>query len=47
MGWMLLGFALTGLWFVGWALCAVGGDADDRAVAEYERQRAAFEDLFE
>jgi hypothetical protein len=47
VGWFLLGVLLSFLLFLGWALCFIGGDADERALAEYERQRAEFESWFE
>lgn len=46
MGWMLLGAFLILMLVLGWTLAAIGATDDDRAVDEYERQRAAFERLF-
>lgn len=47
MGWAILGAFLLLAYFGIGALLFVGSTADDRAVAEYERARAAFDRLFE
>lgn len=39
--------ALMFIEVVGWCVIACSSSADERAVAQHQRERAAFEDMFE
>jgi hypothetical protein len=47
MGWLVLGVILGALYVWIWAIVFVGGEADDRAMREWDRQQRAFMDWFE
>lgn len=47
MGWMIAGLVLGAFYTYVWLKVILPGSADERALRDYERQRAEFERWFE